>query len=97
MQLPRVLRTEDPLAGTPYTIASFTRSQIVTGGVAKDGIPALTNPPFVAPSQIGYLAEDNLVMGVVVNGVARAYPHNIGWWHEVVNDVIGGAPITTSL
>ena len=24
----------------------------------------------------------------LITGAARAYPHNIGWWHEIVNDKI---------
>ena len=35
-------------------------------------------------------------MGVVINGEAVAYPHNIGWHHEIVNDVVSGPPIVVS-
>ena len=43
-----------------------------------------------------YLRPDDLVLGVVINGEARAYPHNIGWWHEIVNDKIGGRAISVT-
>ena len=33
------------------------------------------------------------MLGVVINGEAKAYPHNIGWHHEIINDTIGGHPI----
>jgi hypothetical protein len=33
---------------------------------------------------------------VVENGEARAYPHNILWWHEIINDTLGGVPIVVS-
>ena len=36
------------------------------------------------------MQDDQLVLGLVVDGVARAYPHNLGWWHEIVNDEIAG-------
>ncbi len=36
------------------------------------------------------MQEDDLVLGVVIGGEARAYPHNIGWWHEIINDVVAG-------
>ncbi len=67
---------------------------IVSGGPGKDGIPALTNPE-VVPAATGdtFLFPDDLVLGVVVNGEARAYPHAVMWWHEIVNDVLGGRPI----
>ncbi len=37
-----------------------------------------------------YLLDHDRVLGVFVNGEARAYPHNILWYHEIVNDRIGG-------
>ena len=55
------------------------------GGVGKDGIPALTNPPLVDASQITYLADDSRVIGFLVDGNAVAVPHNILWWHEIIN------------
>jgi len=70
------------------------QNQIVSGGPGKDGIPALTNPRIVTPGEgDSFLQEDDLVLGAIVNGEARAYPHGILWWHEIVNDVLGGKPI----
>lgn len=63
---------------------------------AKDGIPALTNPDFADPEDITYLADEDIVIGVVIDGVARAYPHNIGWRHEVINDAIGSEFISAT-
>ena len=51
-------------------------------GVPRDGIPAMTNPQSVAPEDAHYLADSDLVLGVVANGVARAYPHRLGWTHR---------------
>ena len=67
------------------------------GGPPKDGIPALTNPQFVRPDEVTYVAEEDLVIGVYVNGVAKAYPENLGWWHEIINDEIGGRFISATL
>jgi len=36
-----------------------------------------------------YLLDSDRVLGVLMNGEARAYPHNILWHHEIVNDRIG--------
>jgi hypothetical protein len=33
---------------------------------------------------------------VVVDGTARAYPHNILWWHEIVNDTLAGQEIVVT-
>ena len=67
--------------------------EIVWGGVKKDGIPALTNPKQVKAAEATYLTPDELVFGVEINGEARAYPHRLMDWHELVNDVVGGVPV----
>jgi hypothetical protein len=40
-----------------------------------------------------FLISTSEVIGVVIDGKARAYPLRILQWHEVVNDVFGGIPI----
>jgi len=67
--------------------------EIQWGGVRKDGIPALTNPRHIRPSAATYLTPDELVLGLSVNGDARAYPLRIMDWHEMANDVVGGTAI----
>lgn len=72
-------------------------NQIVSGGPGKDGIPALTRPRAVSASEgDSFLARDALVLGFTLNGEARAYPHNVLWWHEIVNDVVGGMAVAVS-
>jgi hypothetical protein len=68
--------------------------EIQWGGVRKDGIPALTNPRHVPASAATWLTPEELVLGVVVRGDARAYPLRIMDWHEMANDVVGGVPIS---
>ena len=67
--------------------------------VDRDAIPALTDPAFVSPGHdaAAYLADTDLVLGIRMGGTAKAYPHNIGWWHEIVNDYLGGRPIVVTL
>ena len=67
--------------------------QIVWGGVAKDGIPDLINPPHVSAGQATYLRDDDRVFGVTINGQHRAYPLRIMNAHEMANDELGGEPI----
>ncbi|MCZ6636405.1 MAG: DUF3179 domain-containing protein [bacterium] len=74
----------------------FPLNQIISGGVPKDGIPALTDPPFLSSAQASYITDDDLVLGVVINGEAKAYPHRIGWQNEIINDIVGGIPIVAS-
>ncbi len=60
-------------------------SLFADGGVGKDGIPALTDPDFISADQVDFLAGDNRVIGFLIDGVAVAVPHNILWWHEIIN------------
>ena len=77
-------------------VSSFPLDQIeeIT---SRDGIPALTDPPFVDPGHEGaaYLEDSDLVLGLRIGSAAKAYPHNIGWWHEIVNDIVGGSLVVT--
>lgn len=68
--------------------------EIQWGGVRKDGIPALTKPRHVPARAATYLTPDELVLGLVVRGDARAYPLRIMDWHEMANDVVGGVPLS---
>jgi hypothetical protein len=69
-------------------------SEIAWGGVSLDGIPALDNPKLILAAEATYLAPEELVFGVVINGDARAYPLRIMDWHEMFNDVVGGVPVS---
>ena len=78
----------------PGVAHAIRLEEIVWGGVKKDGIPALTNPKHIAAAAATYLEDDELVFGIDIAGDARAYPLRILDWHEMVNDVIGGVPVT---
>jgi len=67
----------------------FPVEELVSGGVPKDGIPALTSPPKVSASSASFLATSSLVAGVAHNGDAVAYPIMVMDKHEVANDRVG--------
>jgi hypothetical protein len=69
---------------------------IIAGGPPKDGIPALDEPKFVAARDAGFLGQKDPVLGVVRNGIAKAYPLRVLNWHEVVNDRFGTEPIVVT-
>jgi hypothetical protein len=85
--------------GNYLDVNAFPQGDIVSGGVGKDQIPSLNQPRFVDPDspEAFYIRPDDLVLGVVINGEAKAYPHNIGWHHEIINDEVGGHRIVVSL
>ncbi len=72
------------------------RSEILAGGPPKDGIPALTDPKTVPAADADYLRRDDKVIGVELEGAARAYPLRVLVWHENANDVLGGRPIAVT-
>ena len=78
-----------------FDLANLTvaRSQIAFGGPPKDGIAAISNPEIVAFGEIEKLRDDDRMIGVVVEGEARAYPIRVLTYHEAVNDTIGDTPI----
>ena len=69
-------------------------TEVVWGGVVPDGIPDLRNPPVIPADYAAYLGLDERVFGVSINGESRAYPLRITNPHEMVNDVLGGEPIS---
>ena len=75
---------------------SIPKDQIVDGS-GKDGIPSIDNPVFISAddSRVStYMDDDDLVIGVKLGNVIKAYPHKILDWHEVVNDEFSGRKIT---
>lgn len=79
--------SSDSTSGTPSSNATCTvpREDFADGGIAKDAIPALSNPAFVSPVEVNYLAGTDRVIGLVVEGQAYAVPHNLLWSHEIAN------------
>ncbi len=76
------------LNGFDLSNARIPVNEIVSGGPPKDGIPALTNPPFYDPSK-NRPNPDQLkgwVLGIGKGSSARAYPLGILNFHELVNE-----------
>ena len=73
--------------------------QLFSHGLGKDTIRAIDKPAFVSISDTQYLASRGIVdttkvIGYESGGEAKAYPVKIMDEHELVNDVIGGKPLT---
>jgi len=79
------------------TIHAVPLDEIAGGGPARDAIPALDHPKFVSRKEADhFLRPRERVLGITMNGAAKAYPVKILNWHEIVNDEIGGRPITVT-
>ena len=63
----------------------------------KDGIPAIFDPRFVSAAEgAEQLRDDDLVIGVSINGDHRAYGVAFLSGREIVNDTVGGRPIAVT-
>ena len=72
-------------------------NQIASGGVSRDQIPALFRPKFASAGQAGTLLRDSeRVLGVFLDGQAKAYPVCILNYHELINDTVGRRPVLVS-
>ncbi len=80
----------------PALPISIRPEEILWGGVKKDGIPALKDPPAIPAADARYLGDSEIVFGVALRGVSRAYPQRILDWHEMVNDRLAGEPFSIS-
>ncbi len=83
--------SKDRLDEDEWTIPT---DDVRDGGPGKDGIPSVDAPRFSDADAVTYLTDADLVVGIVVDGEARAYPHPILDWHEIVNDEIRGTHLS---
>ena len=71
--------------------------ELMSGGPTKDGIPAIFKPKFETQEQAGeWLDDKEPVIGLEINGEAKAYPLSILIWHEIANDEVGAVPVVVS-
>ena len=70
--------------------------KIKSGGPPKDGIPSIDNPKFVTASEVTFVTDNDLVIGLDINGEKKAYPLFILVWHEIVNDNVRGVPVAVT-
>jgi hypothetical protein len=70
--------------------------RIKGGGPPKDGIPSIDDPKFVKIQGSQFISDSDVVIGLEINGDARAYPLFILVWHEIVNDRVGDVPVAVT-
>lgn len=81
---------------TDFERKSVDLGEIFSGGPPKDGIPAIDNPSFAAAQDVDDIGPDEPVIRFAVGDDVRAYPLRILIWHEIVNDIVGGIPVTVT-
>lgn len=82
---------------TDFTRHSVALQDIISGGPPKDGIPAIDRPQFDTVAKAdGWLKPKEPVILLERAGDARAYPLQVLIWHEIVNDMVGGTPVSVT-
>ena len=56
----------------------------------------LPNAAYVSVSETKSVADNEMVMTVALNGEVAAYPVRQMAYHHIINDVVGGKPITAT-
>ncbi|MDE0309090.1 MAG: DUF3179 domain-containing protein [Acidiferrobacterales bacterium] len=83
----QLLRHASEWPNTDFSNAIIDINEVISGGVPKDGIPAIDDPEFVSvDSAAAWLDPLEPVIALDILGEARAYPLQILIWHEIVND-----------
>ncbi len=78
---------------TNWNKHTIAYDEILSGGPPRDGIRSIDEPKFVTPEEASaWLANNEPVIALELNGDARAYPLQIITWHEIVNDTVGDIP-----
>ena len=86
---------DDPRApGLPAPLIDLER--LLAGGPPPDGIPPVDEPTFLRVPDVDFLDDGEAVLALEIDGDVRAYPIQIMTWHEIVNDTVGGIPVTVS-
>lgn len=96
-ELKRARFSTDEWGQTNFRIRSVPLREFRGGGPGKDDIPPIDAPKFETVAQAERWLDDREAVQVVeIKGDARAYPQQILIWHEVVNDTVGGEPVTVT-
>jgi hypothetical protein len=68
----------------------FSCSNPTDNAYSRGGVPSLDNPVFETVSEADqFLDSTDLILGIKIGDVMRAYPHRILRHHEIVNDRLG--------
>ncbi len=70
--------------------------EIRSGGVGKDGIPALDHVKMIAVAEANIPASEPVITLELAGQIPRAYPLCYMTWHEIVNDYVGDIPFTVT-
>lgn len=65
-------------------------------GSGRDEIASIDDPDFSSVSEIDFLEDQDLVLGIKIDNEVKAYPHKVINYHEIVNDRVAGTPVSVT-
>ena len=68
--------------------------EILGGGPSRGGIPSIDSPIFILAVEAVWLFPEGRIIGLDIEGDTRVYPLVILKWHEIVNETVGGVPVS---
>ncbi len=81
---------------TDFSRRAADLTEIMSGGVPRDGIPALDAPETLPVAETA-LPDNEPVLVLELEGApARAWPLRYLMWHEIVNDTVAGRPVAAT-
>ena len=75
------------------TRKSVSLDKLMQGCPARDCIPSIDSPKFVAAGTADHVADDDLVITLAYKGTHFAFPTSILDHHEIVNGTFAGDPL----
>lgn len=72
------------------------RADEILSVLPEDAIHAINDPIHVSAGDVTDFKDNEPVIGVAINGEARAFPLATLSAHEIVNDVIGGKSVAVT-
>ena len=69
--------------------------EILGGGPPRDGFPSIDSPNLLS-AEADWLFPDSRIIGLDIDGDTQVYPLAILNWHEIVNDTVGGVPVSST-
>lgn len=73
--------------------AKLCAAQVAERPAGLGPFEELREPRFVPAAAASFLQDDDRVLGVSANGVARAYLAHVTAWHHIIDDQLGAMPI----
>ena len=82
---------------TDFSLHSVPYDEIRVGIQGRDRIPPIDRPVFTDfLNADAWLNPEEPVIALEIGGAARAYPLQVLIWHEIVNDSLGGTPVSVT-